>query len=140
MKTRMAELEKLDRPGLCKLWQRQFGRPPPNYTSMGFMRKAIIWEEQSAVSGGIPPYLMRALRSAGNDRQPSGKVAQGLKPGALLIREWNGRSYQVEVTSDGFRFDGLEYRSLSAISKKITGTSWSGPRFFGLIKGRGKTE
>ena len=55
-----------------------------------------------------------------------------LKPGTHLVREWNGRTYQIEVTRDGYRMDGRTWASLSAIAKHITGTSWSGPRFFGL--------
>ncbi len=54
------------------------------------------------------------------------------RPGAHLVREWNGRTYQVEVLPKGFQMDGREWPSLSAIAKHITGTTWSGPRFFGL--------
>lgn len=32
----------------------------------------------------------------------------------------------------GYRLDGKTWSSLSAIAKHITGTTWSGPRFFGL--------
>lgn len=55
-----------------------------------------------------------------------------LKPGARLVREWNGRMNVVEVTDNGFIHEGKTYRSLSAIAKRITGAHWSGPRFFGL--------
>ena len=48
------------------------------------------------------------------------------------MREWNGRMHVVDVTDDGFLFDGKPYRSLSAIARRITGAHWSGPRFFGL--------
>ena len=36
--------------------------------------------------------------------------------------EWNGRTYQVEVVDNGYRFDGKTYPSLTAITKRITGT------------------
>jgi hypothetical protein len=52
-------------------------------------------------------------------------------PGSRLIRAWNGRRYVVEVVTQGFVMDGKTYRSLSAIALRITGTHWSGPRFFG---------
>jgi hypothetical protein len=55
-----------------------------------------------------------------------------LRPGTRLVREWNGRTHVVDVSEDGFVFDGKTYRSLSAIAKRITGAHWSGPRFFGL--------
>ena len=53
-----------------------------------------------------------------------------------LVREWNGRTYQVEVIDNGYRFDGKTYPSLTTIAKRITGTHWSGPRFFGLTPKR----
>jgi hypothetical protein len=54
------------------------------------------------------------------------------KPGARLVREWNGRTYQVDVTDGGYVMDGKTWRSLSAIARHITGAHWSGPRFFGV--------
>ena len=57
-----------------------------------------------------------------------------LRPGGRLIREWNGVSHVVDVTEDGFDWRGKRYRSLSAIALAITGTKWSGPRFFGIRK------
>jgi hypothetical protein len=48
------------------------------------------------------------------------------------MREWQGRTYDVLVLDDGFSWQNTRYRSLSAIARKITGTAWSGPLFFGL--------
>ncbi len=50
------------------------------------------------------------------------------------MREWHGRTYSIEVVQEGFLFGGKTYRSLSEIARKITGSHWSGPRFFGLVK------
>jgi hypothetical protein len=42
---------------------------------------------------------------------------------------------------DAFLWRGRTWRSLSVIAREITGTRWSGPRFFGLDKGKvGPTE
>jgi putative bacteriophage related protein len=38
----------------------------------------------------------------------------------------------VKVLENGFEYDGVEYSSLSAIARKITGTNWNGFKFFGL--------
>src|SRR5438067_7839 len=59
-----------------------------------------------------------------------------LKPGTRLVREWQGRTYDVLVLDDGFSWQGTSYRSLSALAGKITGTAWSGPLFFGLKPNR----
>ena len=56
----------------------------------------------------------------------------GIKPGTKLIREWKGRVHEVIVLDDTYIWSGKPYRSLSQIARAITGTRWSGPRFFGL--------
>src|SRR5438876_11510113 len=59
-----------------------------------------------------------------------------LKSGTRLMREWQGRTYEVVVLDDGFSWQGTRCNSLSAIARKITGTAWSGPLFFGLKQNR----
>ena len=48
------------------------------------------------------------------------------------MREWNGVHEQVRVLDEGFAWKETTYRSLTEIAHAITGTRWSGPRFFGL--------
>ncbi len=62
----------------------------------------------------------------------SGSPAIRMKPGMRLVREWCGMTHTVLVLEDGFEWNGERCRSLSAIAREITGTQWSGPRFFGL--------
>jgi hypothetical protein len=57
-----------------------------------------------------------------------------LRPGALLTREWDGHLQRVMVLADGFSWNGKTYASLSMVAFAMTGTRWSGPRFFGLDK------
>ncbi len=40
----------------------------------------------------------------------------------------------VTVAEDGFIYAGESYPSLTSIARQITGTHWSGPRFFGIVK------
>ena len=57
----------------------------------------------------------------------------GPAAGAQLLREWNGKTHRVTVSDDGgYLYEGQRHRSLSVIARTITGTQWSGPRFFGL--------
>ncbi len=133
-------LETLGRFELVNGWIRMHGRTPPKHLSAIFLRRALAYELQCKQAGGHSPSVRRALRTA---LKPDGSetaapsTAPILSPGTQLVREWNGRSYRVEVAKDGFLFDGKSYRSLSAIANKITGTNWSGPRFFGLAKRSG---
>lgn len=56
-----------------------------------------------------------------------------MKPGARLLRAWNGTTHVVDVLPDGYLWNDGRHRSLSAIARAITGARWSGPRFFGLV-------
>ena len=60
-----------------------------------------------------------------------------LRPGTRLVRSWQGKTYSVLVTEHGFVMDDREYPSLSRIAQAVTGTHWSGPRFFGITRKSG---
>lgn len=77
------------------------------------------------------PSSSTSTRSPARLPAPAGQAAP-LKPGTRLLREWQGHTFEVLVSLDGFVYDGHTYRSLSAIARAITGTPWSGPAFFGL--------
>ena len=55
-----------------------------------------------------------------------------LKAGTVLVREYQGERHTVTVMADGFLWGDSTYRSLTTIARAITGTAWSGPRFFGV--------
>ena len=50
----------------------------------------------------------------------------------MLVREYQGERHTVTVVPDGFLWRDTTYSSLSTIARAITGTAWSGPRFFGV--------
>jgi len=79
--------------------------------------------DEALESGGARPFATRG---------PTTREGFGLKSGALLVREWNGRLERVMVLDDGYAWNGCVYRSLSQVAKAITGTNWNGHRFFGL--------
>ena len=78
----------------------------------------------------------RRLAGIAEELRKGGDLTAGpairLKPGLRLVREWRGETHTVLVLEDGFEWNGERRRSLSAIAREITGTRWSGPRFFGL--------
>lgn len=124
----IAEIEQLDRAGLLYRWRDVFGRSPPKHLSPQFMKRVLIWELQTRELGGLSAKIERQLKRAA-DGKPS---ARSEKPGTRFVREWNGRTYQVEAVEGGYRMDGKTWRSLSAIARHITRAHWSGPRFFGV--------
>jgi len=90
---------------------------------------------QERVHGG--PSLRRRLQSlAGGLEKGAVSFDPGivLKTGTTLVRQWRGHTHAVLVHEDGFEYEGRRYRSLTVIAQRITGTHWSGPRFFGVSK------
>ncbi|MEM7239761.1 MAG: DUF2924 domain-containing protein [Pseudomonadota bacterium] len=127
----LREIAALDRAACVLRWEAAYGAPPPRYLSAHWMRRVLADELQRRVLGDLPVSCRRRLREAGGTKA-SAAPARPVTPGTHLVREWQGRTYQVAVEGEGFRFDGTLYRSLTAIAKRITGTQISGPRFFGL--------
>jgi hypothetical protein len=63
---------------------------------------------------------------------PTAVRAPLLRPGTRLVRQWGDVVYLVNIQTDGYEYQGTRYQSLSAIARRITGTRWSGPLFFGI--------
>ncbi len=91
---------------------------------------------QEKVYGGLTAAQKRKLAGIAAELKKGGDLSAGpairLKPGSRLAREWRGETHDVLVLEDGFEWNGERRHSLSAIAREITGTHWSGPRFFGL--------
>lgn len=121
-----------NRPELTAAWTEAFGSAPPPHMSRGFLQKALTYHTQCKEFGGLSKQTQRVLKAIESGKPVSAATARNLKPGAHLVREWNGRTYQVAIVDWGYQFDGHTYGSLTAIAKRITGTNWSGPRFFSV--------
>src|SRR6476660_7733287 len=95
---------------------------------------------QEVALGGLRPEQQRQLRQIAQELKEGGqatiRLRPQLKPGTRLIREWRGQTHEVVVLDGGFSWQGTQCNSLSAIARKITGTAWSGPLFFGLKQNR----
>ena len=110
-------------------WRAEFGRPPPTGLSRDLLGRMIAWRLQERAFGGLDrvslAFLDRLARQSGSRRRQ-------LKPGTVLVREYQGQRHTITVGREGFDWQGSTYPSLSAIARAITGTAWSGPRFFAL--------
>ncbi|WP_431300271.1 DUF2924 domain-containing protein [Tabrizicola sp. BL-A-41-H6] len=124
-------LHGMDRAALLAAWSELFGRPAPKSISQAYLRRFIAFEVQARRAGGLPKGLLRQIKAATLGGGPARRTVEPA-PGGRLLREWNGVTHVVEVTAKGYRWNGADHRSLSAIARAITGARWSGPRFFGL--------
>ena len=130
----LEDLNDLGRDDLSKAWRDLHGKVPPPKMSQVFMRRVLAFEIQAQRHGGLSKAALKELTRKDGKRRVATKTSSALKPGGRLLREWNGTTHVVDVTEDGFLWNGETYRSLSVIARTITGSHWSGPRFFGLTK------
>ena len=131
----LAALAAMSSAQLREEWQRVMRSAPPAF-SPDLLERAIAYELQARRHGGLAPAVQRALDRVGRQLARTGKVSPPretrLKAGTRLSRDWHGRTHHVLVIDDGYLFEERRYRSLSQVAAAITGTAWSGPRFFGL--------
>ncbi len=132
----LTELRGLDPAALKQRWQVLYRTEAPVRIGQILLLQAVAYRLQEKALGGLKPSTRRLLERAAEDnsgrRAPTEAAVTKVTPGSVLIREWHGVSHRVTVLADGVLLRGTRYRSLSEVARKITGTRWSGPRFFGL--------
>jgi hypothetical protein len=129
---------------LVALWEKQFGCKPPKGCGRQLLELAAAYAIQARALGDHKPAILRELTAlvralsascsheSSVDGRPKIQDRLKLKSGTRLVREWQGRTYHVEVVEGGYFWNGKVHTSLSAIATEITGVRWSGRRFFGL--------
>ena len=121
---------------LRKRYRELFRAEPLKAFGPDLLRRSIAHTIQEKAYGGLPPPIRRLLHQMvkATSANPAGRLElpRRIKPGSELVRTWNGKTYRVTVTADGFDHAGKSFASLSEIANLITGTKWNGPRFFGL--------
>jgi hypothetical protein len=138
IESEIAQLRDLDIAMLRKRWQVIFGRPAPPHLPRHLLFRILAYRLQAKILGDLDGENQRLLDASGSPEQAAHRAIQvrrsvaKLRPGTILGREWRGRFHRVTVLADGFAWNGKTYPSLSTIALAITGTRWSGPRFFGL--------
>ncbi len=138
---RLQALAEMDYDALRAEWWRLYRAQALKRVSRDLLMLGVAWKIQERAYGGLGAATKRRLADLAKTMEQDGDLARSrvarLKPGARLVREWRGETHTVAVLEDGFEWQGKRWRSLSVIAKLITGSHWSGPRFFGL---NGKSE
>ena len=117
---------------LRTLWRTTFRSSPPPAFSKDILARFLCWHIQEQAFGGLDPKTAKHLGGfARGDRSPADRPRR-LKPGTVLLREYQGERHTVTVVAKGYVWREATYASLSIIARAITGTAWNGPRFFGL--------
>ena len=114
----VANLEGLDLDGLRRQWRAHLGGEAPAHLSRWLLMKVLAYRLQSDAFGDLDKSIRRILRSGKEDgvgapfdrRAPQTREGFGLKAGALLVREWNGRLERVMILEGGLRLEWPDLR------------------------------
>jgi hypothetical protein len=140
----LKHLPGMSAPELRALWRETFGRPHPGYVHKDFLVRALGYHIQERAYGGLSPATRRRLLKLARDIESGARTAlfdaPKIKPGTRLVRGWRGDTHVVTVLEEGFEYRDKRYGSLSEIARLVTGTRWSGPAFFGLQAGSGRSK
>src|SRR5688572_716487 len=121
---------------LRERWKELFGAPPPKSLRREFLIKACVYQTQVKAFGGLSVATRRRLKAIAEGARTGESVPTSgslrIKPGTRLVRAWGGKVHTVTAVPKGFEYAGERYRSLSAVARAITGTSWNGRVFFGV--------
>jgi hypothetical protein len=134
----IARLRDFDVEELRRHWHNVFGRRPPPHLPRHLLFRVLAYRLQADVSGDLDGESQRLLdrsvspEDAGQRAVDLTRRTVNRRPGTVLAREWKGQMQRVAVLADGFAWNGKTYPSLSRVAFAITGTRWSGPKFFGL--------
>jgi hypothetical protein len=141
--------------GVLRLRYRQLNRKTaPAHVPRWLLMQIVAYRIQALAHSDLDPETLRYLERVACDQRkaraegPRGKNASGgrskpagaliapvptrLRPGTQLVREHGNELHRVIVLEQGFSWNGASFTSLSEIARKITGTNWNGPAFFGL--------
>jgi site-specific DNA recombinase len=144
----MAMLRSMSLDQLREKWLDLYGTEPPKYKKQ-FLIKRLAYRIQELFYGGLSEQAKAHLRRVAlkdpvatvNRRIPEErKTCETILPGTRFVRIWKDRRYEVVAQAEGFEYDGRIFKSLSAVAREITGTSWNGKVFFGLNKIYGKKK
>jgi hypothetical protein len=142
------ELRAMKLPDLVKRYRKLFNKDP-RVKNKVWLWKRCAWRLQEMKFGGLSGTAQRRLdeliaeidlpikrKETGKTRRP--RAPGDLSAGTSLTRTWHGSEYHVKVLEEGFEYDGVVYRSLSAVARAITGSHWNGKLFFHLTRRKAK--
>jgi len=148
MSERLAALNEMNTAQLKAEYVRLFGEPPRSRHRQQLIRR-IAWRWQVLADGDISEAARQRADQLADlswlrltaprewEPRPAARQARPRDPrlpppGTILRRHYQGQTVEVQVRQRGFECQGVNYRSLSAVARAVTGAHWNGYLFFGL--------
>jgi hypothetical protein len=124
-----------------------------NTRNKNYLIKRIAWRIQADIEGGLSARALKRAKELANESdlrvRPTKTISYEVPterttfhpfsndqrlpmPGSIITRQYKGRTIIVTVLDNCFEYEEKKYRSLSAVSKAVTGSHWNGFKFFNL--------
>ncbi len=149
----LGELNKLKDKSLKELqaqFELIFGKKTDSPNEVFLQRKIAYWIQERALGGlsrkaktkiaelieKYDPVNNKTLRpkitTSGKELKnlPSMRDKRLPIPGTTIRKKYKGKEIEVRVLEKGFEYNGKFYRSLSGITRVVTGSNWNGYDFF----------
>ena len=135
----VAAMQQMTTAELRAKYAEVFGEQPRSRHKRHLINR-IAWRMQANTEGDLSERARERAFELANDAdirltapRPASSRGDRLQMAeSEITREYKGRKIVVKVLESGFEYDGEVYASLSAVAKAVTGSHWSGNRFFGL--------
>ena len=102
------------------LWRHTFKLPPPSALGKDMLGRMIAYRLQEKALGGLSRASRRLLDDLGGGEPTIEPARRRLKPGTVLVREYQGERHTVTIAQDGFVWRDETYASLSIIARLVT--------------------
>jgi hypothetical protein len=132
------ELRAMPVSDLVVQYETAFGKPPRNKNREWLWRK-VAWKVQEQRYGGLSSLATKRLNELVAEMDlplTAPRKATGIITGTTLTRSYRGELIEAKRVDNGWAYEGVIYRSLSAVANAVTGSHCNGRAFFGLSKKR----
>jgi hypothetical protein len=130
---RLAELPQLNKAALDELWKQFFDVAPSPKLRRDLMIPILAHRLQDQAFGSLKPVVRTRLRQLSRAFERDSDSEISARPQLRPV-------HLVNVETNGYEYQGAQYKSLSEIARLITGTRWSGPLFFGIKNEHGGSK
>ena len=116
----IAHVRSLGLDELHTLWRLTFRSAPPPAFTKDLMARFLCWDIQERAFGGLDPETAKHLDGLAQGNKPGMDRPRRLKPGTVLLREYQGERHTVTVVPNGYFWHETTYASLSITARAIT--------------------
>lgn len=135
------EVENLPLSELRQRWEKAWGIKPHRYIGRRLLERSLAFKLREMNGLGLTRLQQAKLDQLVKTYKRNPRCFDdriGIKAGTRLVRMWDGERRNVMVRTDGFEYNGVVYKSLSATAHAITGKIWNGWAFFNLKRKKNK--